>query len=503
MSFTDRLALARADDLTLGAFLERLARVRPDRLLASEPDRWSISVGQAAIEVAAAARTLSGRMEPGEQVLVALPNGYRLFLAVLAVNRAGGVAVPVNPKMAADEIDFLASDAGASQRIDDWSSLTSPGSAPHDPTPLPSVDPRGTAVIFYTSGTTGRPKGAELTHRALLNSAGGASMFVPGGLVHRGCVTSLPVAHIAGFSLLVRLAALGVPVHLVPKFRPTDVMDRIEATRAMMFVGVPAMFRMMEEAGAPERDLTSVKVWTSAADALPDGLAERFQTYGSTTTLPWGTRVKATFIDGYGMVELGGGVATRVLAPFDLPGTGALRPSGRNEVRILDGAGNEVPNGEVGELAVRGPGTMRGYHKQEEGADRTLDADGWLRTGDLARLTGRGSFALAGRMKDVIKHGGYSVFAREVERVLEEHPDVAEAAVLGRPDHRKGEVPVAAVRAVPGHTIDVDALVRHTASRLSDYKVPHQIVVVDDFPRTGTDKVAKRALLERFDPDPT
>lgn len=106
-------------------------------------------------------------------------------------------------------------------------------------------------------------------------------------------------------------------------------------------------------------------------------------------------------------------------------------------------------------------------------------------------------------MKDVIKHGGYSVFAREVERVLEEHPDVAEAAVLGRPDHRKGEVPVAAVRAVPGHTIDIDELADHTAARLSDYKVPQQIVVVDDFPRTSTDKVAKRALLDQFDPDPT
>ncbi len=502
MSLNDRLDLARADDLTLGTFLERLGRVRPHRLLASEPDGWSTSVEQAAIEVAAAARTLAGRIDAGERVLVALPNGYRLFLAVLAVARAGGVAVPVNPKMADDEIDFVAEDSGASDRIDDWSTLIGAG-AGSAVTPSAETDPRATAVIFYTSGTTGRPKGAELTHRALLSSVGGASMLVPGGLVHRGCVTSLPVAHIAGFSLLVRLAGLGVPVHLVPKFRPTDVMDRIEATRAMMFVGVPAMFRMMEEAGAAERNLSSVKVWSSAADALPEGLAERFQTYGSTATLPGGKRLKATFIDGYGMVELGGGVATRVLAPFDLPGTGALHPSGRNEVRVLDDAGHDVADGEVGELAVRGPGTMRGYHGRDEGSDRTLDADGWLRTGDLARLTGRRSFALAGRMKDVIKHGGYSVFAREVERALEEHPDVAEAAVIGKPDHRKGEVPVAAVRAVPGHTIDVAELVSHAATRLSDYKVPQQIVVVDDFPRTGTDKVAKRALLDRFAPNPT
>lgn len=497
MALTDRLALARADDLTLGTLLERLAGVRPDRVLGTEPDGWEITVAAAARDVARAAGALADEVRPEERVLVAVPNGYRLFLATAAVARAGAVAVPINPKMRADEIDHVTKDSGARHRIDDWDAVVARGPAAGGQ--AATVDRASTAVLFYTSGTTGRPKGAELSHRALMRAVGPGSMLVPGPLVRRGCVSPLPVAHIAGFSLLVQMAAMGVPVHLVPKFRPPDALDRIEETGAMMFVGVPAMYRMMDEAGAADRDLSSVKVWSSAADALPDEVAEAFQSYGSTVTLPGGRRVRSTFIDGYGMVELGGGVATRVLAPFDLPGTGELRPMGANEVRIVDDEGDAVPDGEVGELAVRGPGTMRGYHGNDAESDRTLDADGWLRTGDLARMTGRRSFALAGRKKDVIKHGGYSVFAREVERVLEDHPDVAEAAVLGRPDDRKGAVPVAAVRALPGHHPDPDDVAAHAATQLSDYKVPQQVVVVEEMPRTSTDKVAKRDLLALFD----
>ncbi len=497
MLLTARLALARTDDLTLGSLLGSLAAVRPGRLLATEPDGWRITIDEAADAVSRAAAVLGEEVAPGERVLVAEPNGYRLFLATVAVTRAGAVAVPVNPKMTNDEVAHVADDSGATHRIDDWNELVARG--PASGGSAVAVDRAATAVLFYTSGTTGAPKGAELSHRALVRDVGPGSLLVPGPLVQRGCVSPLPVAHIAGFSLLVRMAVMGMPVHLVPRFRPPDTLDRIEETRAMMFVGVPAMYRMMEEAGAAERDLSSVRVWSSAADALPDEVAEAFQSYGSTLTLPGGRRVKSTFVDGYGMVELGGGVATRVLAPFDLPGTGSLRPQGSNEVQILDDEGQPVADGEVGELAVRGPDTMRGYHGNDAESERTLDAEGWLRTGDLARMTGRRSFALTGRKKDVIKHGGYSVFAREVERVLEDHPDVAEAAVLGKPDARKGATPVAVVRPTPGCDLDPEAIAAHAGDRLSDYKVPQEILVRDELPRTSTDKVVKRDLLELFD----
>ncbi|MDQ3293162.1 MAG: AMP-binding protein, partial [Actinomycetota bacterium] len=186
--------------------------------------------------------------------------------------------------------------------------------------------------------------------------------------------------------------------------------------------------------------------------------------------------------------------------PVKLPVVGGgLKPMFGNSFKVLDDAGAEVPKGEVGELAVKGPGVMRGYHGRDEATSEALTADGWLRTGDLARARPLGYVQLAGRKKDVIKVGGYSVFAVEVERALEEHPAVAEAAVLGLPDARKGEVVVAAVRLLPDATATPEDLVAFGKEKLSDYKVPRRIVVVDELPRTGTDKVQKRGLLPLFD----
>jgi acyl-CoA synthetase (AMP-forming)/AMP-acid ligase II len=154
--------------------------------------------------------------------------------------------------------------------------------------------------------------------------------------------------------------------------------------------------------------------------------------------------------------------------------------------------------GEVGELAVKGPGVLKGYHGKKEATEEVLLPDGFLRTGDLARRQPFGLVSLAGRKKHVIKHGGYSVFAVEVEHTLEEHPDIAEAAVVGLPDERKGEVPVAVVRVREGADVTPDALVAWAAEHMADYKAPRQIRIVDDLPRTGTDKVQKDKLKELF-----
>jgi acyl-CoA synthetase (AMP-forming)/AMP-acid ligase II len=166
--------------------------------------------------------------------------------------------------------------------------------------------------------------------------------------------------------------------------------------------------------------------------------------------------------------------------------------------RVIDDDGNDVGTGQVGELLMRGPGITRGYWGDDDATRATLTDDGWLRTGDLARKGLLGTVLFAGRKKDVIKHGGYSVYALEVERVLDDHPDVAEAAVVGVPDDRTGELVAAAVRLTPEATLDADALIAWCAERLSDYKVPSQIVAVDDFPRTGTRKVQKSELLRLF-----
>jgi acyl-CoA synthetase (AMP-forming)/AMP-acid ligase II len=320
--------------------------------------------------------------------------------------------------------------------------------------------------------------------------------------VVRECVTGLPVAHVAGFSLLLQMMSLGIPVYLLTRFRPDDALDAIESRRAAMFVGVPAMFRMMLDAGAEERDLTSVRVWTSGADAMPPDLARRFQRMGAAVTLPALARPLglAAFVDGYGMVELGGGVWIRVFLPgVPLPGDGLVRTLRGHRLKVVDTGGVEVPRGEIGELVVKGPGVMHRYHGDDEATSEAVTPDGWFRTGDLARTRRFGPIELAGRKKDVIKHGGYSVFAGEVEAALREHPAVADAAVIGLDDERKGQLPVAVVAPAADASLAPDDVVAWARDRLSDYKVPRRVVVVDALPLTATDKVRKGELRRLFD----
>jgi acyl-CoA synthetase (AMP-forming)/AMP-acid ligase II len=315
-------------------------------------------------------------------------------------------------------------------------------------------------------------------------------------------VVSLPIAHIMGFISLLGLACAGIPVYHLPTFRPNDVLDAIEDRRATMFIGVPAMYRMMLEAGAESYDLTSVRIWGAGADVMPADVALRFKRMGATVSLPLvGSFGEALFMEGYGMVEVGGGVAAKLSPPMLPVGLGEslgfALPSYR--LRVVDGAGGEVDTGEVGELWVQGPGVLRGYWNAPEATDAVVTADGWLRTGDLARRGPLGTVVFVGRQKDVIIHGGYSVYAKEVEQALEEHADVLEAAVLGVPDERLGEVPVAAVRLVDGAGASPDQIAAWLSEHLAEYKVPRRLLVVDDLPRTGTNKVQKDGLRPLFD----
>src|SRR5205823_11171000 len=221
------------------------------------------------------------------------------------------------------------------------------------------------------------------------------------------------------------------------------------------------------------------------------------------STLPIGVACvcEAAFFDGYVMVERGGGVAIRFSLPMmNLPvASNVVSPLPGYKLRVIDDeTGDDVRLGQVGELVVKGPGVMKGYHGKDDATRETITEDGWLRTGDLARKGPLGLVQFAGRKKHVIKHGGYSVFAVEVERALEEHPAVAEAAVIGLPDERKGEIPVAVVRVGDGGSVKEKELVDWAREHMADYKSPRQVKIVDELPRTGTDKVQKDELLKLF-----
>jgi len=469
------------------------------------PGSGPLTYREGAEQLGRLAAGVARQAQRGSRVVLALPNGYGLFLASLAVCRAGGVAVPVNAQMRAEEIEYVVADSGASLVVRDIGELAS-----ESPLGDSEVDDRRggvdeVAAIFYTSGTTGRPKGVELTHRSLVGQLGLATAW-PAGLHRDELVVALPVAHIMGFSVLLAAAAVGVPVYCFARFDPVAVLDAIESRRATVFVGVPTMYRMLLEAGAESRDLRSVRVFGSGADVMPADLSRRFQRMGAAATLPGvGLSVgQAAFIEGYGMVETGGAVAVRISPPgtsLTVPwlGHGLGIPLPGCHLRVVDEQGEQVGVGQVGELVVKGPGVLAGYHGDQAATDAVLDAAGWLHTGDLAR---RGSFGLvsfAGRAKDVIKSGGYSVYAVEIERVMEEHPDVLEAAAVGVPDPVLGERVGVAVRLRPGASVTEEDLVGWGAEHLSGYKRPRTVRVVDDLPRTGTQKVAKRLLLPVFE----
>lgn len=467
MSLLRRACLARRHDAHLGTLLDELAAIHGERRLVTQADGTTRTYRQAATLVA----QWSAAITPGTTVVVALPNGYDQFLACIAVARAAAIPVPVNDRMSVEEIDHIVADSGADRIVHAGEQLEG-----HDA--VDARPPGDVAAIFYTSGTTGWPKGARLSHRALVGSLGGAALW-PTPLRRDETVVALPVAHIMGFVVLAGMATAGIPVYVLPRFEPVTVLDALEQRHASVFVGVPAMYRMLLEAGADERDLKSVRVWGSGADAMPPDLARAFQRMGATAHVLGIDVGQALFVEGWGMVETSGAAIGHVAFPYV---DGPTFPLPGYRIRIDDG-----------ELLVKGPGLLEGYHGDPDATAAVL-RDGWLHTGDVARRGPLGTVHVVGRVKDVVKTGGFSVFAAEVERVLEEHPAVREAAVLGVPDERLGEVPVAVVRG----DVEPDDVIAFAADRLAHYKVPRRVLVLAQLPHGGTGKVNKDALRALF-----
>lgn len=499
-----RAQIAVRRSVTLADLMAQLAEVHGDTTFVTEELEPGLTRTLSHLDAAAMVErwsvAVAARSPAGQPVVVATPNGIDQFLICLAVARAGGLPAPVNPQMTTAEVDHVIADSGATLVIRSASELDSGKGSRSAPTTAAQPEPRDVAALFYTSGTTGRPKGAELTHTALVGQMAVAAAW-PSALRRDEVVMALPVAHIMGFVALVGPAMAGIPVYFLDRFSPTRVLDVIEQRRSSAFVGVPAMYRTLLESGAADRDLRSVRVWVSGADVMPAEVARRFKSFGATATLPGlGSIGEAAFVEGYGMVEVGGNVATKVSPPMLPVGLGdslGLSMPGWH-LKVTDDRGDTVRPGQVGELRLRGPGMLKGYWGDPDATAAAITPDGWLRTGDLVRSGPFGTVLFHGRAKAVIKSGGYSVYPLEVEADLEEHPDVLEAAVVGLPDDTLGEVPVAAVRLRHGATITGEQLVVWSGVRMAQYKAPRRIIVVDDLPRTGTRKVQRERLLPLF-----
>ena len=350
--------------------------------------------------------------------------------------------------------------------------------------PAPTVDPHGTAVILYTSGTTAEPRGVELTNRNLYSNCVDAihSLHIRS---HETMLNILPPFHVFGLTANVLVPVLlDATVHAVPRFSPMAVVKRAAAKRATVILGIPSMYAAVLRTKSAKRDtFSSVRLAVSGAEPLADSIRIGFQ-----------ERFGLTIREGYGLTETSPVVSA---CSVEEHRDGTLgRPIRNVEVRIVDTDGRVLPSGQDGEILIRGPGVMKGYYRRPEETRQVIDKDGWFRTGDIGRLDDDGFLAITGRAKEMLIIGGENVFPREIEAVLESHDTVLQAAVIGLPDESRGEMPVAFVTPKHGMTVTEQELRQHARRSLAGYKVPRQIQVREDLPTGPTGKILKRRLRE-------
>jgi long-chain acyl-CoA synthetase len=442
-------------------------------------------------------------LEPGDRVGLMLPNGPEFATIYYGVLRAGGIVVPMNPLLKDREVGYYLHDSGARFLFaglgvwggtgDTTAAKLVPVVSDHFDEMIASFDPAedivfraddDTAVLLYTSGTTGHPKGAELTHSNLLRNARvtAATLFGLGpDDVILGC---LPLFHAFGQTCCLNTAVqVGAAVTLMARFDPARAVEIIAEQGITVFEGVPTMYSaLLEEHGRRRVDTASLRLCVSGGAALPVETLHRFE-----------ASFKCMVLEGYGLSE------TSPVASFNHPDrerkAGSIgTPIAGVEFRIVDDGGREVAPGQPGEIAIRGHNVMKGYWRKP---DETAAAfvDGWFRTGDVARVDDDGYFYIVDRKKDLIIRGGMNIYPREVEEVLYEHPAVVEVAVIGLPHETLGEEVGAAVVLRGGESVPTCELQEFVKSRLAAYKYPRRLWLVDSLPKGPTGKIMRRQIV--------
>lgn len=355
--------------------------------------------------------------------------------------------------------------------------------------PRPGVD--DIAVLQYTSGTTGQPKGAILTHGNLRANAAQGHAWVPGLAPGREVIYAvLPMFHAYGLTLCTTFAlSMGARLVLFPKFDPALVLKAMRTAPATFLPAVPPIYERLAKAASEQKvSLRSIRFAISGAMSLPLSTVEL-----------WERATGGLLIEGYGMTETSPVAIGNPMGPTRRPGAVGV-PFPSTEMRVIDPDDPSIDRGpdEQGELLLRGPQVFSGYWNRPDETRDTLLPDGWLRTGDLVRVDGDGFVTIVDRRKELIITGGFNVAPSEVEEALVSHPSVAEAAVVGLPSPSGGETVAAAVVLAAGADPDTEAIRQHAKQRLTAYKVPRRIVVVDDLPRSLIGKVLRREVRERL-----
>ncbi len=467
------------------------------------------------------ARALQDRgVRPGDRVGLMLPNCPQYVIAYYGTLLAGGVVTQINPLLVERELHYLLEDSGSTvliafdavlprvqairaetalQRVigvsfvgpaagegveDFFACLSSDGG---EPDPIQGT-PEDLAALQYTGGTTGRSKGAMLTHRNLVANvlqchASNQSGMYPG---EERVLAVLPLFHVYGMTVCMNLGIyLAAKLVLLPRFDMAEVLNAIKTQAITLFPGVPTMYvGLLQVPNVEEFGLSSIRICNSGSAPMPVELMKRFE-----------ERTGAAILEGYGLSEASPVTHGNPFFAERKPGTvGIAYPS--TEFRIVEPkTGRDVQPGELGELIIRGPQVMKGYWNRPEETAATLK-DGWLHTGDIASYDEDGYVTIMDRLKDLIIASGYNVYPREIEEVLYQHPGVLEAVVVGAPDEYRGETVRAVVVPKPGFGLTVEALDAYLRENLAAYKRPKIIEFREELPKSAVGKILRRVVRD-------
>jgi long-chain acyl-CoA synthetase len=502
--------------LNLAVMLRESALARPQKT-ALILDQLQLTYAQLEVATNQVAGSLrAAGLKPGDRVGVMLPNVPQFPIAYYAVLKAGGVVVPMNVLLRAAEVEFYLRDsearllvawedfageamkgAAAMSGVTTYVASRPGGAPPHGArsfsdlmqgSPRFEMEPTSaedTAVILYTSGTTGKPKGAELSHLNLfMCSEVGATRLVSYE-ESDVAMAVLPLFHSFGQSSVMNTSFYaGGTITLVPRFDPARVLEVMERDRVTIFAGVPTMyFGLLHHPDRAGRDTSSLRVCVSGGAAMPGEVMTAFEKAFGVTVL-----------EGYGLSE------TSPTASFNRSQQerrflSVGKPIWGVEMKIFDDDDREMPSGRdnVGEIVIRGHNVMKGYFKNPEATAEAMRG-GWFHSGDMGYLDQDGYFFIVDRKKELIIRGGFNVYPREVEEVLYAHPAVAAAAVIGVPDERLGEEVGAVVQIKPGEAATADELIDFCKERIAAYKCPRSVRFVDQLPMGPTGKILKKEL---------